>query len=157
MVNLTPGKIRVLLLGLLIPCSTLAQDDWPNLAMPRRSQVSLVPLGTPGPILTPAPARTDCLLVATENYHRIKPSATWSNILIVRFRIDNSVEIYGHAMVVWKITPRSHVFMADSHGGADLPVTTTFIEDVLAGVQQFWNTHSHNHKTYTITEGHFVL
>jgi hypothetical protein len=46
--------------------------------------------------------KNDCMLVATENLHRLTTISAWSNI--IRFQVYvNGEHEWGHAMAIWKI------------------------------------------------------
>jgi hypothetical protein len=71
---------------------------------------------------TPAPTveKSDCLLVATENLHRLASTSYWSRILVYQQEI-NGQPTFGHAVAVWKLSAQGKVYMIDSEGSIELP------------------------------------
>jgi hypothetical protein len=75
--------------------------------------------------------KNDCMIVATENLHRLAPNAAWSNIVMFNIIVNGTPMKLGHAVAVWKITGDGNVFAADDSGTYELETTSTYVLDVL--------------------------
>jgi hypothetical protein len=94
----------------------------------------------PQPPVVQPPARQaerpklDCMVVATENLHRLAEASAWSNILCFKYLVDGRTLAMGHAVAVWKITPDGKVFSVDDSGTSELDTTSTEAKDILAAL-----------------------
>jgi hypothetical protein len=139
---MTTRSLSIALSLILCAASAYAQDAVVGKSAP-----------LPPPSATAAP-RTDCLIAATENYARIGKVAAWSNILLFRFQVDNN-PTYGHAVVVWKITPSSKIFLSDTNGGSELATKSTDPEIITTAIGARWK--EITHKDWHLSQGHFAL
>jgi hypothetical protein len=78
--------------------------------------------------------KTDCMLVATENYHRLQTVAVWARILAFKFQINGTVIKEGHAVAVWQIDEGGKVYAIDSRGTLELDTTSQKESDVLSAL-----------------------
>jgi hypothetical protein len=76
--------------------------------------------------------KNDCMVVATENLHRLAAAAPWSNILMYSITVNGQLQPLGHAVAVWKITLDGNVFVVDSSGTFEVFTTSTDANDILA-------------------------
>jgi hypothetical protein len=97
----------------------------------------------------------DCAVVATENLHRLAPTAAWSNVLVFDYMI-NGVRQGGHAVAVWKIAPESKVMVVDENGTLELDTTSTDANDILAALAAKYAATASG-KVSIALEGHFAV
>jgi hypothetical protein len=92
----------------------------------------------------------DCTIISTEAFVRLKPIAYWCKILSLHMKSTDASFTGGHTVVVWKITPVSHVLVYDREGTVQVDTISETAEDIKAAIQKLLK------ETITITEAHFV-
>ena len=78
--------------------------------------------------------KNDCMVTATENYHRLVTTSAWASILRFQVYVNGKHE-WGHAIAVWKIKGDSKILAVDSSGTFELRTTSTALEDVVNALQ----------------------
>jgi hypothetical protein len=84
----------------------------------------------------PQTDKNDCMVVATENLHRLASTAAWSGILAFRYVLDGGWLKDGHAVAVWKLSNDGLVYAVDSSGTYQLPTTSTDAREILNALGQ---------------------
>jgi hypothetical protein len=97
--------------------SVWGREEWSKLRNPESA-----PAATPPPS-PPATERKDCMLVATENLHRLASISYWHKILCFKQELDG-VPVRGHAVAVWKLSAEGRVYTIDASGSVELPTTS---------------------------------
>jgi hypothetical protein len=110
------------------------------------------------PALTPTPQpkqeKNDCMVIATENLHRLASKSPWSNILMFKICEDGEMLQSGHAVAVWKITPNGNVFAVDDSGTFELDTTSTDARDILVALAAKYSVAAHKN---VVLDGHFAV
>jgi hypothetical protein len=98
-------------------------------------KIDFVPI-TPAPSNARAVASSpnDCLILATEALKRLKPTAHWARIAGFK-QLKDGKEI-GHAVVFYKATDLSNVFMYDKEGSLELPTQSHDLNKIINALNQ---------------------
>ena len=93
----------------------------------------------PRPIIDFVPDKTvdlkDCLIVATEAFARLKPTANWVKIAGFTW-IKNTKEAGRHAVAFFQPTADTNVFMYDKSGSYEIPTKSHDLNEIVASLNQ---------------------
>jgi hypothetical protein len=100
------------------------------------------------------PEKNDCMIVATENLHRLADASVWSNIVMFKYIVNGVPPRLGHAVAVWKITDDGKVFATDDDGTFELNTTSTDVLDILNALAVKYSTAT---RQRVFIDGHFAI